>query len=109
MGNPGSYPWTIVSTSSSNCKVRVILQSALGNSRGSDDSSAGFTIHPLLSIHPGLRLLGKAQDRLEEMSGLITSFTINTVCSASDSAVTGGRVHRSPGSECAPSGHPGAR
>lgn len=47
-GNPASYAWTVpaVSSSKSNCKVRVVLQDASGNSLGKDDSNTTFTVHP---------------------------------------------------------------
>ncbi len=47
-GNPGSFGWTVpaVTTSKSNCKVKVVLKDASGNTLGTDASDNPFTIQP---------------------------------------------------------------
>jgi len=45
-GNPGRYDWTVPNVSSSNCKIRVVLQGAGGATVGNDVSDGFFTIQP---------------------------------------------------------------
>ena len=46
--NPGSFGWTVpaVTTSKSNCKVKVVLKDASGNTLGTAESDNPFTIQP---------------------------------------------------------------
>jgi len=45
--NPGSYSWSVLpSANSANCKVKVILKDAYGNTIGTDVSDEVFTIQP---------------------------------------------------------------
>jgi hypothetical protein len=47
-GNPGSYNWKIpsVSVAEPDCKVKVVLKDASGNTIGNDKSDNYFTIQP---------------------------------------------------------------
>jgi hypothetical protein len=46
--NPGTYNWVVpdVLKNKENCRVKVLLKDAMGNSIGSDDSDREFTIQP---------------------------------------------------------------
>jgi hypothetical protein len=46
VGNPGTANWTVPAAASARCKVKVVLQDALGKTMGTDMSDSTFTIGP---------------------------------------------------------------
>jgi hypothetical protein len=47
--NSGTYNWKVpgVAKNKKNCRVKVLLKDAMGNSVGSDASDRAFTIQPV--------------------------------------------------------------